>query len=83
MNPIKRIFYNLSYKLRYRKLFLILVKPFGYCACCGEYLVYPKRRRMNTAYERDESNYCFECDDCFKETQAYWRDIWEEYNSQR
>lgn len=61
----------------------IFKKIFGYCDHCGRWFVYPKRRRMNTAYHDEESNYCCECENCFEETQAYWQERWDEYNSER
>ena len=58
-------------------------KFFGYCGNCNKYLKYPKRRRMNTAYIDEESNYICECSDCFKLTQEYWQERWDDYNSER
>ncbi|MBZ9622981.1 hypothetical protein G9F71_008945 [Clostridium sp. FP2] len=58
-------------------------KIFGYCYHCERWFVYPKRRRMSTAYEHDESNFCTECEECFERTEEYWEDMWDEYNSER
>jgi len=61
----------------------ILKKIFGYCENCGRWFIYPKRRRMSTAYVDEESNYCTECKDCFEETEACWKEMWDDYNSGR
>lgn len=61
----------------------LLKKFFGFCDHCGEWFVYPKKRRMNTAYVDEESNYCYECKDCFAKTEEYWQERWDEYNAER
>ena len=38
-----------------------------------------QRRRQNTAYENDESNYATLCDDCQKYADEYWHERWAEY----
>ena len=50
---------------------------------CNRWFVYPKRRRMNTRYEHEESNYCNVCEACFEEIEDYWQERWDEYNSGR
>jgi len=54
-------------------------RVFGYCGCCQQYFTYPKRRRMNTAYVNEESNYCCLCLDCYEEGEKYWEERWEDY----
>jgi hypothetical protein len=51
------------------------------CGHCGSQGVYPKRRRMSTAYQDEKSNYIEECDDCFEITEEYWEERWAEYYS--
>lgn len=49
------------------------------CPCCGELKFTVERRRMNTSYVNEDSNYetcCLECHDGHEE---YWRERWEEY----
>jgi hypothetical protein len=53
---------------------------FGYCQYCNHYFKYPKRRRMNTAYVDEESNYIISCLDCFDKIEDYWTERWEELN---
>ena len=61
----------------------IIHEIFGYCGMCNRWFVYPKRRRMNTMYENEESNYCNVCEVCFEEIEDYWKELWDEYNSGR
>ncbi len=58
-------------------------KIFGYCDMCQAYFVYPKRRRMNTQYNDEKSNYCTVCKSCFNEIEEYWNDRWQEYYAGR
>jgi len=58
-------------------------KLFGYCWHCGRWFVYPKRRRMSSDYSDEESNYCTECSDCNEQTERYWENMWDDYNSGR
>jgi len=61
----------------------LLRKMLGYCGNCRRYFVYPKRRRMSTAYVDKESNYCEVCLDCYEDIEEYWKERWEEYWSGR
>ena len=38
-----------------------------------------KKRRQNTNYPNDESNFAILCDDCQKDADEYWREMWDEY----
>ena len=55
----------------------------GYCEMCQRFFVYPKRRRMNTAYQDEESNYVYVCENCFKSNEQYWEERSQEYWSER
>jgi len=61
----------------------IIYKILGKCLNCNTYFRYPKRRRMNTAYLDDKSNYEVCCLSCHKEHEECWDEMWEEYNSER
>lgn len=61
----------------------IIHKIFGYCGVCQRWLVYPKRRRMNTRYENEESNYCMVCKDCYREIELKCQERWDEYYAGR
>lgn len=61
----------------------LIKRIFGYCPHCNLWFVYPKIRRMNTAYTEDKINYCYECDFCFGKTEEYWEEMREEYDSGR
>jgi hypothetical protein len=52
------------------------------CPCCGINKPYVLRRRQNTAYEDEESNYVECCEDCFEQIESYWEERWQEYYSQ-
>lgn len=49
------------------------------CPLCDRPSETVERRHMNTAYIKEESNYIICCMECFKQVQADWRDMWEEY----
>lgn len=38
-----------------------------------------EKRRQNTQYENDESNWVVACEFHFEEIQAYWAERWAEY----
>lgn len=38
-----------------------------------------KRRRQNTQYVNDESNFVIMCDECFAENEEHWRGMWADY----
>lgn len=56
-------------------------KILGYCPQCKRWFVYPKRRRMDTAYVDEESNYCYVCAACYVSIQEYWDEQWRNYYS--
>ncbi len=60
-------------------LIRLMRKMFGYCPQCGRYLHWPKRRRMNTAYIDDKCNYSKTCLVCYRETIAYYNEMWRDY----
>ena len=60
-----------------KKIFLFI---FGYCKC-GCFFVYPRRRRLNTAYVNDEQNYIISCLSCYRETIEYYKERWHDYYS--
>lgn len=70
--------------LRYRCIELCEVLfPRFFCQGCNRFRLDIERRRQNTMYEEDASNYVTCCMECFEEVQAYWDERWEEYNSGR
>lgn len=60
----------------------LIHRLFGYCEMCKRWFAYPKRRRMNTGYENEESNYCDVCEECYKEIESYWQERWDDYYSE-
>lgn len=38
-----------------------------------------EKRRQNTQYENEESNWVICCESCFEVIQAHWADMWAEY----
>ena len=47
----------------------------------GHYTKDVRRRRMNTMYAHDESNWIICCAECFSEAEQYWAEQWEDYYS--
>lgn len=60
---------------RVKRFFLFIL---GYCKC-GRFFVYPKRRRLNTAYVDEELNYMTSCLDCYREIVEYYKERWADY----
>ena len=40
-----------------------------------------RNRRQASAYPNDESNFAPLCDECQKEADEYWKEMWNEYYS--
>jgi hypothetical protein len=57
------------------------LKSFFVCAC-GETGFF-RKRRLNTAYQRDELNYVRCCDKCFELMWQGYEAMWEEYYGSR
>ena len=55
------------------------------CKGCGEDYSENEiqRRRLNTAYVNEESNWLTSCLDCFKETWDYYQELWDDFYSSR
>ena len=49
------------------------------CDRCGKLEPSTDRRHMGTQYVDEESNYCFECDECYEKTLEYWDEMFREY----
>jgi predicted nucleic acid binding AN1-type Zn finger protein len=62
------------------KIFLRII---GWCPYCRTIFHYPKRRRMNTQYAKEESNWVTCCKPQFDEIQEYWKERWADYWSDR
>lgn len=52
----------------------------SYCGrMCGGYDLNVERRRLNTAYVNEESNYMTSCIFCYLEAYKYYEDLWADY----
>ena len=51
------------------------------CDRCGQ--LGATRRRQNTAYNDDSMNWNTLCEDCQKNVDEYWADMWDEYYGSR
>jgi len=83
-NPLKSIdnYLHHYFQHTYYRTYFLLRKLFpkhicqGYDGPCCRL---GKRRRMNTQYLNEESNWCVACDDCFEAIEAEWAERWDEY----
>lgn len=82
MNKARQFYYDTMHRLM-EKSPRRIQKLLGYCPPCGRAFVYPKRRRLNTMYENEESNYITCCEDCYKEAYDYYEELWADYYSGR
>ena len=56
----------------------------GYCPWCGRYFRWPiTTERRLTEYCEIKSNYMTACKECHDEDNAYFDELWKEYNSGR
>lgn len=49
------------------------------CPCCEQEKPDIRKRRKNTAYVNEESNWLVSCDECFQDTVAYYAELWADY----
>jgi hypothetical protein len=76
---LSKIDYKTDVRTWYQKLF-------GFCSCCGTW--FNKRgsinkRRLNTAYVEESSNWIISCEDCFNEGLTYYQERWDDYHRGR
>jgi hypothetical protein len=64
-----------------RNLWKKFLRLIGWCEYCQRIFHYPKRKRMNTQYADEESNWIYCCEEQFKEIQEYWKERWDDYYS--
>jgi hypothetical protein len=55
------------------------VKQWGKCPCCKRLKFNNRKRRLNTKYVNDESNWLTSCGECYEETYQYYADLWADY----
>lgn len=53
------------------------------CVKCGRNSETVERRRQNTKYAQEERNWVVACEECFKEIEEYWAEMWEDYYCDR
>ena len=64
-----------------RSLWKVLL---GYCPCCGRYFRWPvTTTRRHTQYCEESNNYMTSCRECHEEDNAYFDELWREYNAGR
>ncbi len=49
------------------------------CPCCHAHCLGVKRRRLNTAYPNDESNFLESCGPCHQDAVEHYAELWDEY----
>ena len=53
------------------------------CPMCKDESDTVERRRQNTAYVNEESNWVTTCAECFEEIEEHWAEQWREYYRDR
>ena len=77
LNRLKRWLYGIKVYIHKRA-----IKRFSFChGVLGPCFHIGKRRRQNTAYAQDESNWVFLCDECNIINEEHWAERWQEYYS--
>lgn len=51
------------------------------CPSCGQTSKHIGRRRQNTRYRNDNSNWFISCRPCSQENEEYWAERWADYYS--
>lgn len=54
-------------------------KKWQRCLHCRDKTPTVKKRRQMTSYVDDRSNWSRLCDDCQKDSDEYWTEMWDEY----
>lgn len=49
------------------------------CPCCEQLMPDVRKRRKNTAYVNDESNWLICCGACFQDMLEYYAELWDTY----
>ena len=87
----KTLFNKWSWKIYcawWRLFFAIRIKGFGrleffrVCPFCGRLFSNIERRRLNTCYADEKMNYLTSCSECYKETTAHYRELWDMYHDE-
>jgi hypothetical protein len=69
-------------KKKYKTYRTIFQKLFGYCPCCERYFRWQvKTQRRNTAYCDESQNWLTACNECQRQDEEYFADLWEQYYS--
>lgn len=55
------------------------ILPKTFCGMCQEMKPLVQRRRMNTQYADNESNYVECCLECFRDIEEGWAEQWRDY----
>jgi len=58
---------------------LIGMQAGRHCEHCGRFSRNVRRRRLNTAYVDEESNWLFGCLECYDRATEYFEQLWDEY----
>lgn len=53
------------------------------CPCCGAWQYGVLKRRLNTAYCNEDSNWQVSCERCYEKSIDYYNEMWAEYNAGR
>ena len=53
------------------------------CSYCNRLTNTVDNRRINTAYEDEESNWMASCKECYEDAQQHYADAWSTYYSSR
>ena len=61
-----------------KKIWNLLTTPIEWCKYCNKFC-YVKRRRQNTAYADEESNWITCCKHQYEEIQEYLAERWADY----
>lgn len=51
------------------------------CECCNKYSLTIGKRRLNTQYVDEESNFLKSCIKCYADAEEYYAERWAEYYS--
>lgn len=83
MNNLNIKYAMLIYRLK-RRIHQMLIKILPLChGHVGPCFKIGKRRRQNTQYVDDSKNWVFLCDDCMRQNDEHWDEMWDDYYSSR
>lgn len=81
-NYTHRVLVELQKRVEVIEKHLFLESKLPICPLCERRKGDIDRRRLNTAYVNDESNYQLSCEECYDESVGCYEELWDDFYSE-